>query len=74
MLAHRRARRNARSGDLAAAHVWAPGMNPRLLGAAGRGEIQPAAGNDTPAGRVDHRRIEIRPAAPLSAASVGRLK
>ncbi len=44
------------------------GMDPKLLGAAGYGEHQPIAPNDTPEGRAENRRIEISLAAPLSAA------
>ncbi len=41
------------------------GVDPRLLGAAGYGEHQPIAANDTPEGRAENRRIEISLAAPL---------
>lgn len=41
------------------------GVDPRLLGAAGYGEHQPIAGNETPEGRAGNRRIEISLAAPL---------
>jgi len=43
------------------------GIDPRLLGAAGYGEYQPIAPNDTADGRADNRRIEISLAAPLQA-------
>jgi chemotaxis protein MotB len=54
--------------------LQAVGIDPRLLGAAGYGEFQPVAGNDTPAGRAENRRIEISLAAPLSAAPVAAPK
>jgi chemotaxis protein MotB len=41
------------------------GMDPKLLGAAGYGEFQPIAPNDTFDGRAENRRIEISLAAPL---------
>jgi chemotaxis protein MotB len=43
------------------------GIDPKLLGAAGYGEYQPIAANDTPDGRAENRRIEISLAAPLQA-------
>lgn len=43
------------------------GVDPSLLGAAGYGEYQPVAGNDTVEGRAENRRIEISLAAPLDA-------
>ncbi len=43
-------------------------IDPSLLAAAGYGEFQPIASNDTPEGRAENRRIEISLAAPLSAA------
>ncbi len=43
------------------------GVNPKLLGAAGYGEYQPIAANDTPEGRAENRRIEVSLAAPLQA-------
>jgi chemotaxis protein MotB len=43
------------------------GVDPSLLGAAGYGEFQPVASNDTPEGRAENRRIEISLAAPLAA-------
>jgi chemotaxis protein MotB len=45
--------------------LQAVGIDPRLLGAAGYGEFQPVAANDSPAGRADNRRIEISLAAPF---------
>ncbi len=41
------------------------GIDPKLLAAAGYGEFQPIADNDTKEGRADNRRIEISLAAPL---------
>jgi chemotaxis protein MotB len=41
------------------------GIDPKLLGAAGYGEYQPIASNDTADGRAENRRIEISLAAPL---------
>ncbi len=41
------------------------GIDPKVLGAAGYGEYQPIASNDTPDGRAENRRIEISLAAPL---------
>ncbi len=41
------------------------GIDPKLLGAAGYGEYQPIASNDTSDGRAENRRIEISLAAPL---------
>jgi chemotaxis protein MotB len=43
------------------------GIDPALLGAAGYGEYQPIASNDTADGRAENRRIEISLAAPLEA-------
>lgn len=43
------------------------GIDPKLLGAAGYGEYQPIATNDSPEGRAENRRIEISLAAPLEA-------
>ena len=39
--------------------VVAHGMKPQALSAAGYGEFDPVASNDTPAGRAQNRRIEI---------------
>jgi len=41
------------------------GIDPKLLAAAGYGEYQPIASNDTPDGRAENRRIEISLAAPI---------
>ena len=43
-------------------------IDPALLAAAGYGQFQPIAPNDTPEGRAENRRIQISLAAPLSAA------
>ncbi len=52
--------------------LQAVGIDPRLLGAAGYGEFQPVAPNDTPAGRADNRRIEISLALPPTAVPQAR--
>jgi chemotaxis protein MotB len=41
------------------------GVDPAKLAAAGYGEYQPIAGNDTPEGRAQNRRIEITLAASV---------
>ena len=47
------------------------GIDPALLGAAGYGEYQPVASNDTADGRAENRRIEISLAAPLQTLPAG---
>lgn len=47
-------------------YLVSKGVNPKLLSAAGFGDTQPVASNDTAQGRAKNRRIEIvlKPAAP----------
>jgi len=45
------------------------GVDPSKLAAAGYGEFQPIAPNDTPEGRSQNRRIEISLAAPVASAA-----
>lgn len=40
-------------------YLASKGIDPQMLGAAGFAEYRPIAGNDTPAGRSQNRRIEI---------------
>lgn len=48
----------ARASDVVR-HLQAKGIDPRRLEAAGFGEYQPVASNDTPAGRKQNRRIDL---------------
>jgi chemotaxis protein MotB len=40
-------------------YLTAKGVNPAIVSAKGRGDQHPVAGNDTPAGRAQNRRIEL---------------
>jgi len=50
---------SSKRADTVADYLRGHGISPTILSAKGRGEIHPAAPNNTPAGRAQNRRIEI---------------
>ncbi len=59
--------------------IASQGVNPNALAAQGRGEQDPVASNDTPAGRAQNRRVELtlisaKNAPPPNTASVGTVQ
>ena len=50
---------SSKRADVVVNYLRTHGVDPKLLSAKGRGETQPVASNDTPAGRARNRRIEI---------------
>ena len=49
-----------RRADAVGGYLKGQGLNPARVQAQGVGEQQPVASNDTPAGRQENRRVELR--------------